>query len=216
MKVVLLLEYCAIIGDIANSRKLDNRLEVQSKFIHVIEKSVNENYSRYIASNFTVTLGDEFQGLLYKEYTHSSYEIIRFIKKQLAPVNLVFGVGVGAMVIEPEHEISIRSDGPAYYNARSAVSKAKEKKPSICYYTGSVEDELINSIIYLIEGIEKKMTHKQQEVIELYKRLKSQSKTAEKLNIMQSTVSRILNNAGYYQITDAEDTISAYYKKIYK
>ncbi|HYE84396.1 MAG TPA: SatD family protein [Clostridia bacterium] len=210
------MEYCAIIGDIVNSRKLNNRPEVQSKLVHVIENSVNENYRRYIASNFTVTLGDEFQGLLYKEFTYLSYEIIRFIKKQLAPINLVFGVGVGAMIIEPKHEISIGSDGPAYYNARNAVSEAKNKKPSIYYYTGSEEDELVNSMIHLIEGIEKKMTHKQQEVIKLYKSSGSQSKTAEKLDIMQSTVSRMLNNSGYYRITDAEAAISSYFKKKYK
>jgi hypothetical protein len=216
MKVVLLLEYCAIIGDIVQSRKLNNRIEVQSKFIHIIEKLVNERYSQYIASNFTVTLGDEFQGLLYKEFTYLSYEIIKFIKKQMSPIDLVFGVGVGAMVIEPNHEISIRSDGPAYHNARNMLLKAKDKKPSICYYSGSEEDELINSMIYLIEGIEKKMTQKQQEAIELYKVFESQSKTAENLNIMQSTVSRTLNSAGYYHIANAEATILSYLTKKFK
>lgn len=211
-----MLEYCAIIGDIVNSRKLNNRPEAQNRLIHVIEKTVNESYGQYIASSFTVTLGDEFQGLLYKEYTFLSYEIIRFIKEQLAPINLVFGVGVGGMVIEPRRDISIGSDGPAYYNARSAISEAKNKKPSIYYNTGSEEDKLINSMINLIEGIERKMTQKQQEVIRLYRKLDSQSKTAAELGIMQSTVSRTLNNSGYYRIIDAEAAIISYFKNKYK
>jgi hypothetical protein len=172
------MNYCAIIGDIVKSRELNNRNEIQSKFIDVIEHRMNDKYSRYIASKFTVTLGDEFQGLLYEKYSYLSYEIIEFISQNMSPVKLVYGVGIGSMDVEPDYDIAIRSDGPAYHNAREMVSRAKEKKPSICYYTGSAEDELINSIIYLTEVNVNKMTVKQRQIIDLYNRLKSQRSVA--------------------------------------
>ena len=55
--------YIAIIGDIKSSKKLSDRKAVQDKLKRVLMK-VNEKYDRDIASKFTITLGDEFQGLL--------------------------------------------------------------------------------------------------------------------------------------------------------
>ena len=55
--------YIAIIGDIVNSKKLDDRNAVQINLKSLL-KRINEKYTEDIASNFMITLGDEFQGLL--------------------------------------------------------------------------------------------------------------------------------------------------------
>ena len=55
--------YIAIIGDIKGSKKLDNRNEVQKKLTSVLD-DINKKYKDDIYSKFTITLGDEFQGLL--------------------------------------------------------------------------------------------------------------------------------------------------------
>ncbi|WP_051926192.1 SatD family protein [Carnobacterium jeotgali] len=55
--------YAAIIGDIKDSRKIADRKEVQEQF-HSILQIINEKYAEDIASNFIITLGDSFQGLL--------------------------------------------------------------------------------------------------------------------------------------------------------
>jgi hypothetical protein len=209
------MNYCAIIGDIVKSRQINDRYEVQKKFIYVIENLVNAKYSIYIASKFTVTLGDEFQGLLYEKYSYLSYEIIEFISQNMDPVKLVYGIGIGSMDIEPNPDIAIRSDGPAYHNARKMVMRAKEKKPSVCYCTGSIEDELINSLVYLIEVSTNKMTAKQRQIIKLYNKLKSQRGVADKLSVTQGTVSRILKNACYYQIKYAKQNIVDFLKQKY-
>ena len=56
-------QYIAIIGDIKNSRKIDNRKEVQTKLNGVLDE-INQTYCEEIAAGFLITLGDEFQGLL--------------------------------------------------------------------------------------------------------------------------------------------------------
>ncbi|HBM81631.1 MAG: SatD family protein [Clostridiales bacterium] len=209
------MDYCAIIGDIVKSRELGNRVEVQKQFVGVVEHMVNDKYKEYIASRFTVTLGDEFQGLLYGKYSYLSCEIIKFISQNMKPVKLVYGVGIGGMDIQPDYSIAIRSDGPAYHNARSMVMRAKEKKPSICFCTGSAEDELINSLIYLMEVYKDKMTPKQNQAIELYNKKKSQCAVADELKVTQGSVSRLLNNAGYYEIKYAEKNIVDFLKRKY-
>ena len=52
--------YYAIIGDIKNSKDIENRYEVQEKLKHVLN-NVNSNYKDNIKANFLITLGDEFQ-----------------------------------------------------------------------------------------------------------------------------------------------------------
>ena len=55
--------YIAIIGDIKNSKKIQDRNRFQQKFKKILDQ-INIKYADSIASNFTITLGDEFQGLL--------------------------------------------------------------------------------------------------------------------------------------------------------
>jgi len=127
--------YCAIIGDIVNSKKIPNRQEIQDLFARVLME-INIEFYNDIASNFTITLGDEFQGLISKPSL--SYKIIKIIKQKMSPIELVFGVGIGEMKTAIRRDISIGSDGPAYHYARNMVEKAKKKRPSIRYYSDIV------------------------------------------------------------------------------
>ena len=56
--------YIAIIGDIKKSKKIKER-EIFQNQLNSILKKVNQLYSSSISSKFTITLGDEFQGLLH-------------------------------------------------------------------------------------------------------------------------------------------------------
>lgn len=206
--------YCAIIGDIVGSKKLKTREEIQFKFDKVLKK-INTKYSDDIASKFMITLGDEFQGLL-KNF-HVSYKIIKEIQKNMDPVKLVFGVGIGPMDTEFKRYNSIGSDGPAYHLARYMVQKSKIKKPSICYKIyNSLAGDLINSSIYFIESCQNKRTKKQKVAVELYENKKSQMKVAKSLNIGQSAVSQLLKNSFYDEIKNAEDNIEVFLMNISK
>lgn len=203
------MNYCAIIGDIVGSRDIKNRQEVQDQFKAALKKA-NKKYDSYIASNFLVTLGDEFQGLLNKPSL--SLEIIEFIREKMHPVELVFGIGIGPMETKFSKDSSIGSDGPAYWYARKMVEKAKYKKPSICLFSDSLEDELINSLILFVETSTNSQTKKQQETVKLYKEFGSQYKVAESLNISQSAVSGTLQKAFFKEIKSSIDSISEFLK----
>ena len=55
--------YCAIIGDIIGSKALADRAGVQAKLQETLTQ-VNGRYEKALASDCTITLGDEFQALL--------------------------------------------------------------------------------------------------------------------------------------------------------
>ena len=84
--------YTAIIGDIKGSKKLNNRKEVQRKLSKILGE-INSKYESDIASTFSITLGDEFQGLLRSpRYT---LEIVKYIQTKMYPVIFRIGIGLG-------------------------------------------------------------------------------------------------------------------------
>ncbi len=58
--------YCAIIGDLINSKEIKNRKELQEN-LKLLLKNINNKYN-CIETDFTITLGDEFQALLIIQY----------------------------------------------------------------------------------------------------------------------------------------------------
>ena len=84
--------YCAIIGDIIQSKELADRAGVQAKLQETLTQ-INRRYEKVLASDCTITLGDEFQALLYTPVP--AFELIEEVQRRMHPVRLRFGVGVG-------------------------------------------------------------------------------------------------------------------------
>lgn len=113
--------YQVVIFDIKGSRQLSNRQEVQYQLIDAI-KRVNEKYSDMLASDFIITIGDEWQGLL--KYPADYQEIINEFSR-LLDIEFYCGVGIGEITVH-DFELTVNQlDGPAFYLARDAIKKAK-------------------------------------------------------------------------------------------
>lgn len=79
-----------------------------------------------MAAKFLITLGDEFQGLLVKP--NHLLEIIDDIQREIYPVRLRFGVGIGKITTQISPEAAIGSDGPAFYAARNIIESIHEQE----------------------------------------------------------------------------------------
>lgn len=203
------MHYCAIIGDIVNSKELVNRQEVQCRLDSAFSE-INTSYSNDIASNFAITIGDEFQGLLYQPSI--SYKLIKHIKKMIEPVRCGFGVGIGELYAR--YNEFYFGDGPAWHYARKMVDiLAKKKEPSIRYFSNSNTDELINALLILIECCVKSRTPDQTKIIQFYEEFKSQQKVAHLSQITHSSINKMLNNRFYYEVINAEIQIEAFLSK---
>lgn len=207
--------YCAIIGDIVGSRKLADRNEAQKKFQAMAEKACRQ-YQADIVSPFTVTIGDEFQVLLRRVKT--APEVIDTVIREMAPIALVFGVGIGDISTDINREMAIGMDGPAFHAARKAVEQAKRKKPGVIYRTALPEVgpgmDMMNSLQYFIESCSKKRTKRQKQVLELLGKGLTQEEIAQRLQITQQSVSNIINWAYMPEITGAQKAIATYLKWI--
>lgn len=209
--VVTRMLYAAVIGDMAGSRKMSDRNLVQKRFLSVIEEA-NREFSSMIESPFTVTIGDEFQVLL--NHMPSVPSVISFVQERMRPVGLAFGVGIGTLSTEINRTLAIGMDGPAFHFARQAVERAKKKKPSIIYASSIPNMEMVNSLLYFIESCEKGRTQRQKQIIDLLRDDYTQDKIGTALNITQQDVSKILKNAFFPEIMEANKALQTFLEQI--
>ncbi len=209
--------YCALIGDIVHSRKIKNRADVQLQLQQILD-DINRHYKKDIASKFIITIGDEFQGLLYSP--PNIIEIVDTIKMSLYPIKFRFGIGFGEMNTSINKDMAIGADGPAYHTAREAIEEIKSEKHK---YERPTKDiifaydnpkmktklELVNATLSACSYIENKWTIKQREVIrKLMQENSSQRELADLLSLEQSSVQRRLRASGFYTYNYAKKNIS--------
>jgi len=207
--------YFAIIGDIINSKKIQDRDLIQQKLTMILNK-VNETYVQKISSKFMITLGDEFQGLM--SSGECVVEIIDIIEREMYPIELRFGIGVGSVSTPIDYNLPIGADGPAYYNARKVIEHhkiSKTKKMEIRTNIGvkidsySYLSDLINSIFSLNTIVKLRWKQRQREAINAYISCNgNQNSAASLLGVNQSNIQRALKASGYYEYQQANKSIA--------
>lgn len=203
--------FAAVIGDIKDSRKLENRKEVQKRLQKVLDR-LNRKYEEDIVSSYLITLGDEFQGLLCSG--KNILNMINEIKMEMYPVRLRFGIGFGTITTDIRREMALGADGPGYYRAREAVEvlKEREKKnrpvPADLCLKMEKEDRdkevLLNTVFDLLYVVEEGWTERQREIIwDMLVYGDGQQNTAARLSISQPTVQKALAAGSYYTYENA-------------
>lgn len=211
-------EYIAIIGDIHDSRLLENREDSQFRLLECLE-DINKKFKTHIASNFSVSMGDSFQGLL--ESNSDFMEIITTIEMTMYPIEFRFGIGIGEIMTEINPKNSQVNDGPAYHYARKAlelIEKTEQqnatRKTSILLLDDNDESatvRLINAIFALNTAIRSKWSNRQHEIIKAYlENEENQYTTAEAIGIGQSSVSKTLKSTNFFAYKTSIDDVQRY------
>ena len=113
--------YFALIGDIIDSRHEQDRYDVQKKLQSILS-SVNAENAAHIAADFLITLGDEFQGLLFAEKGADPIFVADRIIDEMFPVRIRIAIGFGGMATQIRREAAIGADGEAFYRARHGMN----------------------------------------------------------------------------------------------
>lgn len=213
--------YIAIIADIIGSRQISDRNRVQKHLKKVLE-GINTSYMHAIASQFIITLGDEFQGVLSDGSV--TMAIINRIQREMFPTLFRFGVGVGTISIALQADTSLGSDGTAFHLARQTIedvqaleNKKAEAKTNILI---NIEDReatssLLNTILKLTWSLQASWTARQREIITtLQHYTETQTETANRLGIVQSSVQKSLASSQFYTYKEATESIDTALKAI--
>jgi len=202
-------KYLVLIGDIVKSRQIKDRAHFQeifkSQFKHI---EVFEKHN--ITSSFTVTIGDEFQGVLnkasnlFKFFDDLEYDLNLVLSKEHTAnelektkqlYNIRYGIGVGIITTKINKDIALGMDGPAFYNARESIENARKNNQKFCFVSGSEKDASINVLMQWLNIENKKWNFRKFQIVKLYKDAWTQKQIAESLGISQPAVSKILKNA---------------------
>ena len=195
--------YLALIADVIDSKMVQERFDLQKQLEKTLQ-TMNELFGEFIASNFTLTLGDEFQGLL--KVDAPVFQIIDTLRSELTPTQLRFGIGLGEILTDIDPLQSIGADGPAYWNARAAINLVHQKNDygnTQIYFSSGKEkqDFFVNSLIASGEAIRSGWRGSQEEILlDLLKRCVysenfSQQDLAQSLAINPSALSKRLKSS---------------------
>lgn len=195
--------YLALIADVIDSKMVQERLDLQKQVEKTLQK-MNELFGDYLASRFTLTLGDEFQALL--EVDAPVFQIIDTLRLELNPTQLRFGIGLGEIVTAIDPLQSVGADGPAYWNARAAINFVHQKNDygnTQIYFSSGKENQdfFVNALISSGEAIRSSWRDSQEEILlnllkrSVYSETFSQQDLAQSLAINPSALSKRLKSS---------------------
>ena len=195
--------YLALIADVIDSKMVKERLDLQKQVEKTLQK-MNELFGDYLASRFTLTLGDEFQALL--EVDAPVFQIIDTLRLELNPTQLRFGIGLGEIVTAIDPLQSVGADGPAYWNARAAINFVHQKNDygnTQIYFSSGKENQdfFVNALIASGEAIRSSWRDSQEEILlnllkrSVYSESFSQQDLAQSLALNPSALSKRLKSS---------------------
>lgn len=195
--------YLALIADVIDSKMVQERFDLQKQLEKTLQ-TMNELFGEFLASNFTLTLGDEFQALL--KVDAPVFQMIDTLRSELTPTQLRFGIGLGEIVTDIDPLQSIGADGPAYWNARAAINLVHQKNDygnTQIYFSCGKEKQnfFVNALIASGEAIRSGWRGSQEEILlDLLKRCVysenfSQQDLAQSLEINPSALSKRLKSS---------------------
>lgn len=198
--------FVALIGDIRGSRELEDRKQAQAEFEAVVD-SLNETIpAEAMASRFTVTTGDEFQGLLTD--AGAAVEAAVAASDQFHPLRLRFGLGRGALETEVNPEQAIGMDGPCFHRAREAIIAAQNDGAWL-RVDGWPDglDAHANAMFDLLGCVRENWTERQVQFARALQEEGVQTRVAERYDVSKSTVSESLSAGHVQEVREAERSL---------
>jgi SatD family (SatD) len=195
--------YAVLIADVMESRaRAGLRGLLGQKLAAISRRHLRR---KLIQLPYTVTAGDEFQTVT--RSLASIPAVIRDLRVALRPLSLRIGVGFGRVPGRIQPPVN-RLGGEAFQSARKAVESVKAgslfKFEVLTAFVSRHErfDKTINLIYALHDTLVLQITARQWETIEGFMEAPTLERTARRLKLDPSTVSRNLKRSYYWQVKE--------------
>lgn len=198
----------AFIGDLSGSRDLakGERQRIQDQLSDLVE-ALNLDYRGALLSLFTVTLGDEFQGLLSDPGVIP--EVLWRLRRDLPSVEIWAGVGFGTLDTALK-ERAIGMDGPVFHRARQGVDRAREEGIHGGVFVGFGDDDVVlTGLARLLDHQRSSFSLAQLEAIEGVRSGHRQSEIAAEAGVTPQAISKRLRTAGWDVYRMGEEALRA-------
>jgi hypothetical protein len=167
----------------------------------------------WIPVPYAVTAWDEFQGLILE--VGLAPRVMWSVLEEFQPLRLRIGLGVGTADFDRTSDAPLNqvATGEAFHRARRALDLVKKGSDSrfnaaLQAITGDRSIDLyLNTVLHLLDALVARTTPSQWQAIVEYGRLGTQERVAQKLDKAESTISRALKRAYYWQMAEAIDAL---------
>lgn len=184
-------------GDIISSGKSDPII-LQEEFSKLIGK-VNNEFKKRIKSPLTITLGDEFQGVI--DDLNTSIEIIVSIEEQKweldYPIYLRYSLGFGEISTPLNQKIAHGMLGPGLTEVREALTDLKKDNERIVLLGKIDQSETISIVLSLFLEKHGEWAWKDKEIISGYLKGKNYNQVAGILHRDSSSMWRKFKSLGF-------------------
>ncbi|TFV97807.1 hypothetical protein E4S40_03980 [Algoriphagus kandeliae] len=182
------MESWILMGDIVGSSESDS-ITLQKEFSRLIGK-INQEFKDQLKSPLTITLGDEFQGVVADLQT--SVQIIVRIEEEKwelnYPILIRYSLGLGEISTPINSEIAFGMLGKGLAEVRNSLTKLKEKEERIVL-TGKIPDkEKLGLSLELLLEKQQEWKWKDREVISGYFKGKDYKEVAETMKKDKSLI----------------------------
>ncbi len=214
----------AVIGDIIKSKSISNRQKTQQDLRAMLDL-INQRHETLLASKFTITLGDEFQGV-FRE-SSGLLRILDEITFTLRPISFRFGIGIGRLTTELDPSTSIGADGPAYWKAREAIEyvhKNNDYGRANIHLNVEESNESVDLINQILKLSAFQVSGWRESQIEVFKVIMDEKildpdeinhqRIAEKLGILTSSLTRRLESSGIKRYMSAHREVELAMERI--
>ena len=207
--------YCVVVGDIVNSRNLDQETREQvSRAAKDAFARINTEYISSLMTTFGMVRGDSFEGVLLTQ-AHAPKIILDIIKA----IYRVNGTTVRVSAVMGQLTVTGNdrndTDGPAFHKAIDDLAMMKERKSThwlqVSFDTNSLAQPLVDSQLNLLAALTEDWTDKQRKIVWAAEAHGGQQKAIGKLlGISPSVVSKQLKAARYDLYRRAWEALTAY------
>jgi hypothetical protein len=188
-----MMKNIVLIGDIVSSKKIPNRQDIQDKIKRVLMELNREN--RHLLSPYTLTLGDEFQGVLSRA-DYLFCDIISILT-YVYPIKIRFSIGIGDIQTPINPNQAIGMDGPAFHSARSGIIKLKETSWLFTIVNPyDANQRMVEQSLFLISSMFSKWKQNRFQIMQRLCRDSSVKQIAQNLNITDKAIYKNIDDGG--------------------
>jgi hypothetical protein len=200
--------YACLTCDLVGSREHPDRGKLQRRLERELQL-VNAECAADLVVPFTITLGDEWQGLA--RTVAAGFELDFRLRRGLWPLRLRSGLGVGKLSSDLRERTALM-DGPCFHRSRAALTAAKKRRgPVTVLDSGRPElDAFVSATEVLLHAVMDDWTQRQFECVMAFLDAGSEPAAARALRIAQPTLHKSVASALGKEIMALMETRSLY------
>lgn len=208
---MILGSFAVITADIVKSREKD-----------ILREKITSKIDKFdcseLAIPFSVSRGDELQGVIDKPYNIA--KVIRKLRYFVKPLKLHVGVGIGEIDKTELQEARSSWDlnGNTFIKARDALDIAKKSKlyKTVVITGDKFTETCVNTILLLLDSLESEWTEKQWEAVHVYESAGTYEKASKTLGSTIQNIQQHCSSAKWSLVRETEEKLELLFKELYK